>query len=358
MFNEVNYQQCEDFILNSMYSHRPGCILGSPGIGKTTLPRGVAKRLSIGYMELRGELVDAIDLRGLLVPDPATGLTTSYALDKWPLQRLADQGLIPQRGILCIDDMLNSERSVINGLSEPILEHTINGLPLAEGWSIMVTGNHIGGGTSAKPLPTQVVGRLHFVTLIPDWEGWAKWANGIISDELVGYFEMQKGQDLFLYDPAVRMEKPNEPWLSPRSLHGLSDRVKAHREFVGGKPQLYLYASAVGEYGSKLYATLEYLPELCSWEDLVQKPGEAKVPKSPGAKFAQLNIILSGVKHLAKQEDPAAKIARVQGAVGDYVRRMSAEVAAAVHSRIVGSVPIWADTPAFVKWIQANRAPI
>jgi len=351
MYNQVNYASCEQFIMNCIQSGMPGMITGNPGLGKTTLPRTIAARLNIGYMELRGELCDSIDLRGLLVPDHKTGTTTSLALDKWPLQSLVDAGSIPKEGILVLDDLPNSDRQVVNGLSEPLIDHSINGDPLGEGWCIICTGNHVGSGASAKPMPSHVVNRVHIVTLIPDWESWAVWANGNIEAELIGYFEMQKGGDLFTYDGKARVECPNEPYLTPRALEGLSRRLQAWRANnpPSDKPPLWLYTACVGDYGSKLYATLDYLVELASWEQLVDDPVSAKMPKSAGAKFAQLNIILSGVKAVAEN------LQRYQVSVGTYVNRMPAEVAAAVHSRCAGAVPKWSETPAFVKWVTTHK---
>lgn len=366
MIFEVNYAELGDHIDNSIDSGMAAAVISHPGVGKTTFIKAVANKRNIamggkrigdtfGRREMLGFLYEPVDFRGLMVPQQ-DGSTKVFPLDKWPFESLVQKGLIPEHGVFVLDDMLNAPRSVLDAFAEPLCEHTVNGERLAPGWTIIATGNHIGGGSSAKPMPNHVTNRLAILALKPDWESWASWAVGNIAPELLGYFELQKGADLFAYDPKLRAERPNEPYLTPRSCEHLSRRIEAWRANRGDKPPMHLYASVVGDYGAKLWATLDYIHELAPWEEVLADHKAARLPVSAGAKFAQISILLGGLQQNCPE---GMSIPRpIAAAVGGYMNRLPNEVQAVAHNRAMRLRKEWSRTDECTKWFVKNQSEI
>jgi hypothetical protein len=205
-------------------------------------------------------------------------------------------------------------------------------------------------------MPNHVTNRLAILALKPDWESWASWAVGNIAPELLGYFELQKGADLFAYDPKLRAERPNEPYLTPRSCEHLSRRIEAWRANRTDKPPMHLYASVVGDYGAKLWATLDYIHELAPWEEVLADPKAARVPKSAGAKFAQISILLGGLQQNCPEETAIPRA--IATAVGGYIDRLPNEVQAVAHNRAMRLRKEWSRTDQCTKWFVKNQSEI
>jgi hypothetical protein len=350
--NTVTYRELVDQIEVSLDDHTPLGIIGDPGIGKTTIPRQVAERMDIGLIQILGYLFEPVDFRGLQVPEEVNRTTVSYSMGKWPFKRLIEAGVYPERGILLLDEMLNAHRDVLTAFAEPLCDHAVNGEPLADGWSIVFTGNRLGSGTSANPMPIHVSNRVSIVQVKPDWNEWLVWAATRIRPELLGYFSMQDGADLFAFDPSKI--KPNTPYLTPRSLEKLSRKIDSWYKVHGSKPPIQTYSSVVGDYGGKLYATLDYLNELVAWDTILKDPAKCPMPSNPAAVYSQIQIIggkLMNLGRIGKRESAAAYT---------YIQRFSTEttaVAMQTWNRLTAKPSgksEWSQCPEWSTWFAAN----
>lgn len=346
---EIDYSEYASLVEHLFHARTPGMILGNPGLGKTQIPRQVAAKLGIGIQEMLGFLYEPVDFRGLLDIDQETKSTRSYSLGKWPLARFVKEGRLPERGIYLLDDALNAETSVLDAYAEPFCEHTVNGEPLAPGWVLIGTGNHIGTGTSAKAMPSHLANRMVIATLTPDWEQWAGWAAGVVRPELIGYFELSKGQELFEF----KQPEPNRPYLTPRSLVNLSKSLDVWEGNNGGKraPQ-WLYSTAVGLAGSKLYATVDHIHELCAFDSITKDPKKAKMPKSGEGVYSQMSILVGGMKSFGEElgSENRPKVEKVM----HYTERFTSEIQTALVNRYCKAVPWFAKTPEFTAWVGKN----
>jgi hypothetical protein len=355
--NSVTYHELEALIPVAIADRVPLLIIGDPGIGKTSIPRQFAhsQGQTFGLAETLAYLFEPVDFRGLLTTNETNRTTDSYSLGKWPLQRLIDKGVYPKRGILLLDELLNAHRDVLTACAEPLCDHRVNGEPLGEGWSIVATGNHIGSGTSANPLPSHVANRVSVVRVKPTWDEWLVWATGKIRPELLGYFSIQSGNDLFDFDP--KKLTPNQPYLTPRSLENLSRRLDAwYGAYPTKTPPIHVYSSVVGEYGGKLYATLDYVNELVPWPEIQADPCACRMPTKHAAVYSQIQVIAGALKSCGKIIPKA-----VAKAAFTYIQRFNQETSVvamqqwAKATRGQGGVQSsWTATPEWAAWVKAN----
>lgn len=352
--NEINYREFYSWVEHIYHSRTPGLVIGNPGLGKTQVPRQFAVKQGIGLMEFLAFLYEPVDFRGLLVPDPESRSTISYELGKWPTVERVKAGIVPKSGILLADDMLNAPRDIMNSLAEPLCDHTVNGVPLSPDWVIIGTGNALGGGTSAQSMPAHVANRLSIVRLKPDWQTWAGWAAGRVRPELISYFDTQMGGDLFEFDP--RVIQPNTPYLTPRSLEKLSDQINTwEKANPGEKAPMWLYASVVGPRGAQLYATLDFVHEFVPFRKLATNPTGERLPSSGGAVFAQMSIIIGGLKSLSKGDATVpGQHLKVIDNVATYMARFQPEVHVAMQQRAAKAVDYWPNTEAWTKFVTQN----
>jgi hypothetical protein len=350
-----NHKALAQILTTCVGARRPLFIVGHPGIGKSSVPRQMVDDLNAsdpqpegslpawGYRALDCYLFDPVDLRGFNVPDMAARKTISIPLDKWPLKADADAGRIPKRGILVLEEMASAHPDMVRALAEPVLEHSVNGVPLAPGWSIVATSNKLSHKCGVQPMANHVANRLVWFELEPDWESWQTWAIGEgIRPELVGHFALTSGATLFQYD--VKAIEPNTPYLTPRSAHILSDMLTAFAQMYDNAPApLFIYQSAVGERaGAELFATTRWVDQLERWDHILANPVGAKVPTEPGAIYSQIVVLAGGVRALGDDIRP-----KVSAAVGKYISRLPAELAVATHNRIVLSNEHWGSTPEY-----------
>jgi len=345
--NAVDYATAKQIIRLSIEDRVPLLILGNPGIGKTSIVRQVTTELGIQCAEHLGYLYEPVDMRGLMVPDEQTRTTKAYSLGRWPLERLIKAGHFKSQGVLLLDEMLNAHRDVLTTFAEPLCDHAVNGEPLGSDWSIIATGNFLGSGTSANALPSHVVNRVSVISITPSWNEWVDWATGIIRPELIEYFDQTKGMDLFAYDP--KKIGQNQPYLTPRSLENLSRRLDAWWKInPGSKPPLSVYSSVVGEYGGKLYSTLDYLHELVPLDEILKDPKGCRMPKSPAAIYAQIRVISGAMAQMKKVSQ------NIGVAVVEYARRFpKKEIEAAAVTAWIKQTG-FVDTPQASRWIAEN----
>lgn len=350
--NNVGYRELAQLIRTCITSRLPLLILGSPGLGKTSIVRQEAAELKLGLMENLGYLYEPVDFRGLMMTSD-NGMTKCCPLNRWPLHRMVKDGTIPERGILLLDEMLNSHRDVLTAFAEPLCDHRVNGEPLAPGWSIVATGNNIGRGTSANPMPSHVSNRVAICNLNPTWDEWMSWAAGRIRPELIAYFSMTKGSELFAFSPEKTLQ-PNHPYLTPRSLENLSRAVDAWSgSNSGSRPPCWLYSSVVGDFGAKLYTTLDILTEVTSWSDILADPAKAKVGKDEAVIYTQIQVILAELKAIEQKSKVIPST--VSRAVGIYSKRFRREILAVANVIWMRNCKAWAATPEATEWFATNK---
>lgn len=350
--NSVSYKELAQLIQTCIASRLPLLILGSPGLGKTSVVRQEVERIGFGMMENLGYLYEPVDFRGLMMAG-RDGMTECFPLNRWPLARMVKAGHIPERGVLLLDEMLNSHRDVLTAFAEPLCDHRVNGEPLAPGWSIIATGNGIGRGTSANPMPSHVSNRVAICNLVPSWDEWLTWAAGRIRPELIAYFTMTKGAELFSFDPA-KIQQPNHPYLTPRSLENLSRAINSWDQTSGGqRPPLWLYSSVVGDFGAKLYTTLDVLTEVTPWSEIMNDPEKAKISDQEAVIYTQIQVILAELKSAtSKTKVVPASVGR---AVATYANRFRREILATAMVIWMRNCRPWADVPQVAEWFSQNQ---
>lgn len=113
--------------------NQPVLLLGSPGVGKTSIARQVAEELELPYVEVRAAEFEPVDFRGGMYLDESTETARWFAADIWPSERC----------VLCFDEITQAHSDLTSPLLKVIRERKIGNTELHPDTIIIATGNRV-----------------------------------------------------------------------------------------------------------------------------------------------------------------------------------------------------------------------
>lgn len=206
---------------------------GAPGIGKSALPRQVAREKDIGFVDIRGPQLDPTDLRGIpaIVKVPCSCGSKKDCLlcggvgytekAKW----LAPTFLPTKgRGILFLDELPSAPPLVQASMYQLVLDRAIGEYTLPDGWYIIAAGNRIEDRAVSYRMPTALANRFtHIDPFETDLDNWVEWATRSgINPNIISFMRF-KPELLWQFKP----ESSEKAFPSPRSWEFASRWVKS-----------------------------------------------------------------------------------------------------------------------------------
>jgi hypothetical protein len=168
------------------------CLLGAPGIGKTSAARELA-RLMTEYMGKLGNETPAVcEVRDLSssLPEDLGGLpyrdndTTRYA-PPVSIRRICEPGAY---GVFVLDDLPAAPTAVQVASRQISLEHRVHDHEISRQVMIIVTGNRREDKSAASTLPAHFRNSVLMYTIEPDFKKWETWAHEAGVDQLITQF--------------------------------------------------------------------------------------------------------------------------------------------------------------------------
>jgi hypothetical protein len=146
----------------------PLMVWGAPGLGKSSIIKGIADEMGIQFIDVRLAQREPVDVRGLPVPDRANKKVDWLVSGEWPREG---------RGILLFDELTAADRSLQVAAYELILDRRLGELyKVPDGWYICGAGNRVDDSAVATTMSSALANRFMHVELAEDAESWVKWA--------------------------------------------------------------------------------------------------------------------------------------------------------------------------------------
>jgi hypothetical protein len=312
--------------LKSLISiNRTVAIEGAPGGGKTTLIQDVTAALGLHYIEKH--------MPTMLVEDfgiPVLGKDTlTYQIPDWfPAKGSKyDDGT---GGVLCFDDRNQAPADIQKVLANICQARTLHGVPLADNWAVVSTGNRQSDRAGANRVLSHLRNRetvLELDTNLDDWSSWAL-THGV-KPEVVAFIRFRPG---LLHD--FDANKDQNP--TPRSW---VEGVSAVLGVVPFEAEYDCFKGAVGEgAAAEFVGFVKIYRKLPNPDAILLNPDTADVPSDPATLYA-----LSG-----------AISARMSSANMDravtYLSRCPAEFSVLAMSMAVRRDPMVTSTKGFIDW--------
>jgi len=205
----------------------PVFLWGSPGIGKSSIVKQIAKDQNIAFIDLRLALLDPTDLKGI----PFLDQEHKQAI--W-----ASPSFLPKdgKGILFLDELNSAVPAVQASAYQLILDRAVGEYKLPDGWAIVAAGNKESDRGVVYKMPSPLANRfvhLEMEVNIQDWILWAYRSN--IKEEIIAYLQY-KPEKLFTFEP----KENKKAFATPRSWSYIDKILKSkiHKnllnDLVGG----------------------------------------------------------------------------------------------------------------------------
>lgn len=322
----------QEFLSCAQGIHTPVMLWGPPGVGKSQIIAGIARRHGARLVDIRLSQMEPTDLRGI-------PFKTSDDRVKWSVPEMLPDSNSTEPGILFLDEINAAPPSVSAAAYQLILDRRLGEYVMPKNWAIFAAGNRQGDRGVTYAMPAPLANRFTHYHVEPNLDDWIAWALEHDIDERIMGFLRFRPDLLFRYDPAHNPEA----FPSPRSWE-YADR--ALKKF-GHRPDLLtdtLQACVGDDVGVELKAyidNMENLPDI----DAILEGREAGVPKTVDLQYGVAAALVRRAKQVAGDMDKLANILK-------YARRfpqreMGVMLVTDLH-RAVGQ-PLFR-VPEFVDW--------
>jgi len=334
---QVRPSELPAFIASARRTRIPLFVAGHMGIGKSEIIAAYPKREGIGSIVSFAPYFAPEDIKFPYV-DHATQSVRFVVPGNFPTVANIKAGRVPKAGLWQIEELPSAPPAIQALLSEPLLNHTLNGEPIGEEWFIVATGNLVTSKCVVNRKPAHVVNRMRHVELVTNLEDWATHAleAGMEAEPIA--FLRSVPTDLFNFDPVKWI--PDTPFASPRSWAFMSRVLKDQ----GGKVSHAECTSVVGEAaGTRFKAFLDAVVKLPNLDICLMDPENAPVPEEP----AMCYMVACGLAKRADKEN-FERVIR-------YMTRLDKMYEVFCVRDSIKLTQKLCNTPAFVKWASANQ---
>lgn len=152
---------------------------GEPGVGKSAIPRAVAKALNFKFVDRRANMLNPDDAAGTRMQDMVTKTTAWFPPDWMPnedgtIDGLNDEGKPYDGTLLFFDELASADDRVRKPLFGVFLDREINGRQLPDNCLVMAAGNEAETGTMVFELDNATRTRFTTMRIIADFTSWVQ----------------------------------------------------------------------------------------------------------------------------------------------------------------------------------------
>jgi len=252
---------------------RTTLIEGSPGGGKTTICRDVAKEMNVGYVEVHMPTMLVEDF-GIPMPQPDG--TVKYTIPHWVPVIGSDH---PDVGFVVLDDF-----SQASGDIQKVVRNMCQGRNLHEhklkDWMFVMTGNRQKDRAGAVRRLSHVSNAITVIELETDLNDCTKWMvdNGV-HPSVISFVNF-KPNLLHDFDPQREGNSSPRAW-----VEGVSNVLNTCT--LPTEVEYEVFKGAVGEgCAGEFVAFREVEREMPNVDSIIKSPMTAKIPEKPSVLYA------------------------------------------------------------------------
>lgn len=282
---EVAIQQLPEMIMDVLKAGLVPMLHSSPGMGKSSVARQIAKDNNLKLIDIRLSQSDPTDLNGLISFNEKKTKCTYTPMDIFPLENEE----IPQRyrgWLILLDEINSAPLSVQAACYKLILDRQIGQARLHKRVAIIAAGNLSTDRAIVNRLSTAMQSRMIHFNVVNPPEHWIKWAiDNHIDSRIISYINYQPDKlHSFLPD--------HNDFTFPchRTWEFLSSIIKNWTNIPSTK--LPLIAGTIGEGTAReFHEFCQIYMILPKFEDILKNPMTVTVPEEPSIRFAISGMI-------------------------------------------------------------------
>ena len=321
-----------EFLSCTAGQHTPVMLWGPPGVGKSQIIAGIARRHGAPLIDLRLSQMEPTDLRGIPF---RKGENVEWSVPSM----LPDATRHGRAGILFLDEINAAPPTVSAAAYQLILDRRLGEYAIPDGWAIFAAGNRQGDRGVTYAMPAPLANRFTHYDVEANLDDWVSWALSSGIDERILGFLRFRPDLLFNYDAAHNPVA----FPSPRSWE------YAHRALqkFGDRPDLLSDAlqACVGQAcGVELKAFIDNLENLPDIDGIL----DGSVMDVPKGIDLQYGVAAALVRRAKESAGDVGKLANILRYARRYPQREMGVMLVTDLHRAVGK-PLVA-VPEFVDW--------
>ena len=284
----MNAIELENSLIELIDKKLPAFIWGSPGIGKSSIVKEVAKKLDLEFIDLRLSLLDPTDLKGIPFFDSSSKEAVWAPPNFLPKDKTS-------KGLLFLDEINTAPPTIQAAAYQLILDRKIGEYELPKNWAIVAAGNNLLDMGAAFHMPAPLANRFVHLDLEVDFNAWKKWAYRANINSLVIAFLQYDNSKLFNFDPQVDIKA----FATPRSWEYVSTILDFDLE---ERLKYKIILGSIGEDAANaFFAFLKVAKELPDF-DLILKGEEVEFKNEANILFAIVTGVVLRAKDAIKEE--------------------------------------------------------
>lgn len=319
-------------------------VISSPGMGKSSLARQIAKQFNLKLIDIRLSYCDPTDLNGLPFPNKQGTRASYLPVDIFPLEGdslpLDENGEKMEGWLINFDELPSAVPAVQVAAYKVLLDREIGNNKLHENVLMMAAGNKESDNAVVHKLGTAMQSRLIHYELEVDKDAWLDWAyKAGIDYRVTSYIEYMPNR-LMMFDP----DHNDKTFPCPRTWEFLSDILKAQKKMANAPKDISAtIAGTIGEnVGYEFRAFLDIFKDLVTVDQIIKDPTGTPVPDSPNKLFALSGSIIDNF-------DPKHTIDIVE-----YLSRLPIEFQIITMKAVVKKDTSFLGNPRVKQWFAQN----
>ena len=319
---KLNASKLTEYIERCFAADLVPYIHSSPGMGKSSIIKAIAKRNKLKLIDIRLSQADPSDMCGF--PVFIDGKASYLPFDMWPT---ADKPIPDGYNgwLIFFDEFPSAPKSVQAAAYRPLLDREIGMNPLHQNVWIAAAGNLVSDRAIVNPISTASQSRMIHFELEAEYDNWLREvALPQKYDSRVIAFLSQYPEKLMAFDPSHQ----DKTFPCPRTWEFLNRLLMVSPNTVGRDTALY--AGSVGTAAANDFTTFcEVYEDLVKIGDILANPLGCPIPQKVSAQWAIVTRIAEHAK-----PDNIEKLLQ-------YSSRMSMQFRVLVFRMLMARGPEW-----------------
>ena len=322
---ESSKSDINDFIV-------PG-FFGDPGVGKTAIPKAVAKDIGITYFQTIVAQYDAGEMAGLpfmgekRIPrvgadgNPLVDAAGNQVFDTETQMIRLRPSYLPdihdpnqQVGVYNLDELPQAFLANQNICSQLVNEWRVGEHMISRGITICCTGNKPENKAGTTSMPTHLRDRINYIEIEADCDEWLTYASSVNLDIRIRAYLKQNPGQLHKFNVGANASPTPRSWEKTSSILKMDLKPTIRTQALTGQ---------IGAYATEFETWLRVEDRMPRLEDVINNPDGAPVF---GNKDADINyLLLTALADVSKPDNI--------GNIIKYIRRLPNQEFASVWAK-------------------------
>jgi hypothetical protein len=342
-YMSVNLNTAYDLVIDCFNARRVVELISSPGIGKSSLIKQVAKSMEFLVVDVRLSTIDPTELNGFPHVHEVNGRKVASFIpmdifpvvgSELPINPDTDK---PYKGWVLFLDEWNAAPNMVQAAAYKLILDRMVGMFELDDRCVMATAGNLSSDRAlVSRLSTAMQSRVAHLAIRVCHDSFHAWAdkNGI--DHRVKSFLKFKPALLHRFVP----DHDDLTFPCPRTWEFMSDILKPYDPIPMSK--LPLMAGIVGKGAARDYhAHTEVVGRLPTMSDIIRDPRNVHFDREPGIEWGLAGMVGANIKHNNAKE------------CIDFLSRLGADhQVAALRSAIARDFSLYSDNTAVSAWLE------